>query len=368
MLISKKQNNIKDKKISILKYIMFIFSFMIIFSWINNSYWYLDQYEQYKKLWTNILKIPYDEYHNNRINEKYKNSQEYKELENLVKIDTVFDVSAKELETKVTERKNKILTKLREKDIWEVGNKDIDSEISKLEQNGRYLLLELPWQLITITDWEYIYIHKHKIVWNVDVVAKIQDVFNKYRNKENVINTPIAFKKDLIDVLNQYSIKYIEIKWYSIPVTIYIWKNNNKKTSKDTWFFISKWFTTPYLEEQYEVKNPWKAYIWKYLTEDDISYLYNVKDDTRSGSEIYVKSDLLWDIVYMWMVAEKEKIQMNTILWWKLDLFAYKVEQNIYEYIIFFIIIIMWWLLWFYLTHNFVTNYRSNFKRIPEEL
>ena len=344
---------------------------IILLIWIfhmNSSFAYFEKYEIYKKLWNKILETSYNEYHNYKINEKYKNSQEYRELENLVKIDNVFDVSAKELEKKIALQKNTLISRIREKEPIKTGQKDIDNEIIRLEQKGRYLLLELPWELITIKENEYVYLYKHKIIWNVDVVSKIQSVFNEYRTKDNIINNTNSFKKDLLQVLKDYGIKYIEINGHSIRADIYIGRNLNNKTHQETKFFISKAFTTPFLEENYEVNNPWKIYVWKYLTEDDINYTFNIKDDYRAWSEIYIKSSIFNDIVFLWMLSDKNKIMSWTFQWWKLDLFAYKIEKNIYEYIILVIFLIIWGLVWIFLSHNFISNYRNNFKRIPEEL
>lgn len=347
-----------------------ILSFFIIIAIysITSTYAYLEQYESYKWLRSEIIKNAYDEYNDFKTNQLYKNSSEYKELENLVKIENIFDISAKEIEKNIELKKINLLNKIKDKEIINTGQKEIDKEIDKLQYNGRYVVLELPWQLITIDDWDYVYIYNHKITGNIDVYGEIQSVFNKYKTDKDIVKNTRWFKKDLLSLLKKYNIEHKEISWYYIDANIIIWKNNSIKNTRNEKFFISTWFTTPFLEENYEVNNKNKKYLWKYLTDDDITYSYNVRDENRSSSDIYVNINTFKDTIYLWSVANKDKIIEWKILWWQLDIFVYKIEKNIFEYVILFFSLVLWILLWLYLSHNFVANYRNNFNKIPEEI
>jgi len=343
---------------------------ILIFSIILNksiSFWYLNHLNEYKLLKYYVVEKARDEYSNYKVNELYQKSKEFRELQELVKIDTIFDISAKELENNVLKRKNQLLNRLRERTFIETWQREIDNEIAKLDKNWRYLVWKLPWQLITITENSYIYIHKHKTIWNVDVINQIQSIFNTYRNKDNLIMSPNWFKQDLLKLLNQYKIKHIEINWNYLKWKIHVWESNKSKIKRNANFFISKSFTTPFLEEEIET-NFRGAYVWTYLTDEDLKFNYNVNEDRWSFTEIYIDIDVFDDVLYMWLVGEKNKIIETTILWWNLDIFLYKIQKNSYEYFIFIIVIILGAIFWVFLVNNFIINYRSNFKRIPEEL
>ena len=349
------------------KIIYLLLSIFILLN-INTSFWYYDKYNSYKNIWDKLIEIPYKEYHDLKYSELYKKTPEYQELNNLVKIDNIFDVAAKDLEKKIALKKMSLIAKIKNNEIVDTWEKDIDNEIASLDTKWRYLVIALPWNLITITDKKFLYLPKYKLLWNVDLVHKVTSIFEKYKWKDGSIHSPNKFKDDLINVFNKYQIKYSEIDWYGIKWDIAIWKNFNKKTHQEKTFFISKWFTTPFLEENYEKNNKGKIYLWKYLTNSDIKYNFNIRDKDKVGSDIIVTFKWLNDSTYLWKVADKDKILSSTILSSKLDLYIYKINKNSYEYIILLLVFIIWWLTWLFLSYNFITNYKNNFKRIPEEL
>lgn len=354
------------KKIISSSLIIFLIS---IFLGINNNVlWYYDKYSDYKKIGDLLMETPYKEYHNYKYNELYKKTSEYKQLKNIVKIDNTFDLAAKDLEKKILLKKNNLINKIKEKNIEPTWEKDIDTEISRLDNKWRYLVVELSWNLITISDNDYIYLYKHKIIGNVDLIWKILKVFNKFKDNKWNIDNPESFKKELFNLFETYKLKYKEIKWYWVKSEIIIGKNFNKKTHQKELFFVSKWFSTPFLEKNYETKHPWKVYLWKYLTDDDIKYTFNIRDSQKIGSDIFVKNELLNDTIYLWMVSNKSKILSNTLLNSKIDLYIYQINRNPYEYFILLLSLILWLWVGLMLSNNFIINYRNNFKRIPEEL
>lgn len=350
---------------SFIKYILMIL-ILITIGWYNQTMAYLDDYVNYKGLKENLLQIHNQEYYDYKQNQEYKNTNEYKEtINNLVKVNTVFDVSESNLEKKIAEKKLNIINKIKTKNDTKVGISEIDKVISKIQKSWKYIVLETPWQMIPINDNEFIYLYPHRILWNVDLVSKIKDIFNIYKQENwDISVNSNNFKEKLIELFDFYSIEYEIINNQYFYWIVKIWKNNNIKQEKKLPFFISKAFTTPYLEENIEQKEWIKQYIWTYISDEEIEYTFNIK--SLAWTEVFWN---IWNLqYYLWRLSKDEDLLISKFLWSNLDLYVYRIEKNKFEYIIFFIIFILWTMLWILLVHNFVVNYKNNFKKIPEEL
>lgn len=354
----------------ILKYLLTILFSSIFFIWSSNAY--LEGFEQYKNLKYDIMKTHNKEYWDHKINTVHKSTKQYKEMQNdLVKVETIFDINERKLEEDIQVQKSLLLEKIKNIDLeGRVWVSQIDAVISNLNKEWKYFVLEVEGRFIPIKEWEYLYVYPNRIKWNVNLIDRIQNVIATYNWKKKsdtdteILENPDVFKETLTKLLDSYKIKYKYINTYAIEWNLYIWKNQNIKQSKKQNFFISKWFTTPDLEKEIEETKEMKNYIWTYITLEDLEYWYSLKN--LAWAEVF--AEIWWEDFYVWRLNDKEKYFISKFHSSNLDVYVYKIYKNNYEYLLFVFFIIFWLAIWMYLSINFLENFRANFKKIPEEI
>lgn len=283
-----------------------------------------------------------------------------------VQVKTVFDFYDTRRAERIEYVKKELLSQMKDRTIWPVGDEGIDTIINKLQGEGKYFVIRTEGDIIPIDANTLIYLYDYKLEGKENLVHLVKQQVQKLQSEEDMINLEQRNTElnNILKTLDKFKVKYLRLGRYTNG-KVYVGRGNGVKIEGTENFFINKLFTTPELNELIDSKDSKAIYFWTYIPNTDFKTKYYSNNDGLNN-DVFV--ELLGDTIFGGTVKKDVKVYENKLFGSTQDNFIYTIKENKFEYYILALCFILGVGLGGYMTFNFIYSFKNNFKKTPEEI